>query len=329
MQVFAQPRGIKFRTKRATRVLTRIAWSTGFLIVSGACAPQVSSLKVAPPAPRWLSTPFPASVTVESLRIRDDGYLDGDEQKLSALFSEQGLAQVLLDHRVFARTYPGNGTAASTDLVLRGDVVAHWDPHGAANFFTWWPGGLVLAPNWYGTRMEFFANASIDLIDVRTGERRATYQASTAHQVIHRSGSPGPFFGAAIIVPNVVKGARLSRPREPYPGVVFPVANSQLWEEIAAQIVEDQSGVYASEARAQRERCGSQLDLPPRIGQRWSEFVSCQSNYYELDAEVQLAEGSAAVFVQTESGSRISVVGDEIVRWEKPRTGPARGSPRE
>jgi len=315
------------RTKRASRILAGIVWSTGFVIATAACAPQVSSLKVAPATPRWSSTPFPASVTVEPFRIRDGGYLLGDEQRLSEQFSEQGLARVLHDHRAFARTYSGNGARASTDLLLRGDVVARWNPNGVANFFVWWPGGLVLAPNWYGTRMEYFADASIDLIDVRTGERRATYQASTAHEVIHRSATPGPFFGAAIIVPNVVRGARLSRPREPYPGVVYPVAYSQLWEDIAAQIVEERSGVYASEARAQRERCGSQLDLPPRLGQRWSEFVRCQSNYYELEAEVQLAEGSASVFVQTESGSRISVVDDEIVRWEKPFASPARGTP--
>jgi hypothetical protein len=284
-------------------------------------------MKAAPPPSRWLTSPFPASVTVEPIRVRAGIYPSDEKERLRELFDERGLARVLNDNHVFARTDSGYGSGVATTFVLRGDVVSRWNPRGVANFFIWFPGGLVFAPNWYGTRMEYFADASVDLISVESGERLATYQTSVAYQVIHRSGSPGPFFGALIIVPNVVRGARASRPRELYTGLLYPAAFDQLWEEIAAQIVQEREGFFASRARVQRERCGGRLDQPPQVGDQWSEFVSCQSSYYVLAAEVQLAEGSAKVFVQTENGGRISVVGDEIVRWEQPVLSPVSAPP--
>ena len=280
-------------------------------------------------SPRLAITPFPASVTVEPVRIRDGGYLRGDQPRLSELFSEQGLAQVLRDHRVFARTYSETAPGASTDssCAARSSRVGIREESRISS-----PGGQaasLLAPNWHGTRMEYFTDASIDLIDVRTGERRATYQASTAHEVIHRSATPGPFFGAAIIVPNVVRGARFASeravPRGRLSGRLLPALGGDRGADRRGSL----RGIRFRGEGPERERCGSRLDQSPRIGQRWSEFVSsCQSNYYELDAEVHLAEGSASVFVQTESGSRISVVDDVIVRWENSVASPARDTPR-
>ena len=161
---------------------------------------------------------------------------------------------------------------------------------------------------------------------VLRGEVSGTYEASTAQEVVHRSASPGPFFGAAIIFPNVVRGARLTYPRERYTQVMYPIAYSDLWQQIAGQIVDDLEGQYASGAKARAERCGDRLGLPPRIGQPWTEFVSCQSGYYEHLADAVLDDGSASVFIHAESGFRIYVIDDEIVSWEKPPTMPGVGA---
>jgi hypothetical protein len=237
------------------------------------------------------------------------------------------LTQILREQRVFARTEREADRRFPTDLVLRGEVSARWDPLGTDNFFTWWPGGLVLAPHWHGTRMQFFAEARTELVDSRTGEVVGTYEASTAHEVVHRSSTPGPFFGAAIIFPNVIRGARLTYPRERYMREMYPVAYSELWQQLAGRIVEDLADMYAAGAKARSERCGDRLDLPPRIGQPWTEFVSCQSDYYEHFAEAELDERAASVFLNAESGLSIYVIDDEIVRWEKPQRMPAVGAP--
>jgi len=306
-----------FGPTRTISVLIQSALSIGLLIVCTACAPKVTSLRSAPTSVRWPASPLPTSVMIEQIKLRDGEHLGSDKKKFSELIDKDGLARALIEHRVFARSYVAGDNKMSTDLILRGDVVTRWDPRGATNFFVWWPGGIVLAPHWYGTRMQYFMEANIELVDASTGVRQASYQASTAHQITHRSASPGPFFGALIIIPNVIRGARLTKPRERYRDEIYPVAFKELWEEIAAQIAADRTDAYGAVATAQRERCGSKLNLPPRVGQQWSEFASCQTNYYELEAEVQLAEGAVAVFVDTASGSKVSVVDSKIVRYEK------------
>jgi hypothetical protein len=307
------------------RLLALLSVLTSTLLT--ACAPIVSSIAIEEPLPAWPRDPFPTSVTVEPIAIRDGGFLRRDAELKREQFEGSGLTKVLRDHRIFARAMFGDRDETATDLVLRGEIVGRWNPRGAANFFTWWPGGLVLAPNWYGTRMEYFTEARIELANRRTGERLASYRASTAYEVIHRSATPGPFFGAAIIVPNVVKGARLTYPRERYKNLVYPIAHTRLWEEIASQIVDERGPVYAAAENARRQRCGAQLNLQPKVGQQWSEFLACQSAYYELEAQVGLAEGSASVFVDQRSGTKVSVVNGEIVRWENRNSTPGVSAP--
>jgi hypothetical protein len=285
----------------------------------------VSNLAPGTGRPDWPTLPFSASLTVEPFEVSHSGDVRGEE--IPAEFRDPALTRILRERRVFARTETVADRGFQTDLVLRGEVSAGWDAMGTNNFFTWWPGGLVLAPNWYGTRMQFFTEARTELVDGRTGEIVGTYEASTAHEVVHRSATPGPFFGAAIVVPNVIRGARLTYPRETYKEVMYPIAYSGLWQRIAGQIVDDLVDTYASVAKARRERCGDRLGLPPRIGQPWTEFVSCQSDYFEHSAEAVLKEGSASVFIHAESGFRIYVVDGEIVSWEKPQVMPAVGAP--
>jgi hypothetical protein len=293
-------------------------------VATTSCAPVVSNLDPVAGMPDWPALPFAASVTVEPFEVPDAA---GEDQRTPARYRDRELTQILREHRVFARTEALADRAFQTDLVLRGEIRARWDPLGAGNFFTWWPGGLVFAPHWRGTRMQFFAEARTELVDTRTGEIVGTYEASTAHEVVHRSASPGPFFGAALIFPNVIRGSLLTYPRERYMRVVYPIAYEALWQQMAARMVEDLGEVYAAGAKAREERCGDRLGLPPRIGQPWDEFVNCQSDYYEHFGEAEVDERAASVFVNADSGLRIYVIDGDITRWEKPEVMPSVAAP--
>jgi hypothetical protein len=145
-----------------------------------ACAAKVVSRDGVMTSPAWPSPPFPASVAVENFSGQ------ASHGKSSEGQSAGGLAQILLDQKVFARVKaPGSGDGR-TDLILRGDVQSHWDARGAANFFIWWPGGLVFAPNGYGTRMRLFTQATVDLVDAGTGAPVREYRASTSVSISRR-----------------------------------------------------------------------------------------------------------------------------------------------
>ena len=45
--------------------------------------------------------------------------------------------KILREHRVFARTETVADRGFQTDLVLRGEVSARWDPLGTDDLFTW------------------------------------------------------------------------------------------------------------------------------------------------------------------------------------------------
>jgi hypothetical protein len=182
----------------AALVTLSIAWS------GLGCAPKVVSLGPSEPRTAWPARPFPASVLVEPF--------SGSQIADAARQRTGDLAGLLKKRRVFARVKDGRSEQGQADRILRGEVQSRWDPHGVSNFFTWWPGGLVFAPNWRGTRMQYFTDATAELIDTETGERIGYYTASTTHTMIHRSTSPGPFFGAIIIIPSVVRGALLTYP---------------------------------------------------------------------------------------------------------------------
>jgi hypothetical protein len=285
-----------------------------------ACAAKVVSRDGVMTSPAWPSPPFPASVALENFSGQ------ASDGKFSEGQSADGLAQILLDQKVFARVKaPGSGDGR-TDLILRGDVQSHWDARGAANFFIWWPGGLVFAPNWYGTRMRFFTQATVELVDAGTGARVGEYSASTSHELVHRSASPGPFFGALIVVPGVVRGATLTWPRAKYKAMVQPVAYAELWQRVAAEIVKDRKPVYIAEAEARRRRCGARLDLPPSVGQSWEAFYGCESSYYEATTQVMTDEGRASIFVNPADGSTIYVIDGAIARWQQAERMPAVGA---
>jgi hypothetical protein len=306
------------RVARSLLIFAAVAFAIGL----AACAPSITSLEPEQALPPWPSAPFPGKVAVEPLLVHDGGYMEGDADRLQQSFAIGGLSESLRRNRIFSRVDSGYGDEFESDLVIRGEMTAGWDPRASDNFATWFPGGLVLAPNWYGTRQAYAAEAHIDISVRATGQHLGSYQARTSHELVHRSGSPGPFFGAAIIVPNVMRGVRLAYPRSRYKQLMYPVAHGRLWDELAAQIAADARVIQVAAAKAQRARCGERLDRPPMIGQAWSKFVTCQSADFVQQSEQHSRDRITAVFIDEAGGIQVTVTDDRIIRLEMTRPAP-------
>jgi hypothetical protein len=310
------PAPARDRVRRTASILAVVA------ITATACAPRITSLEPEQAVPPWPEAPFPGSVAVEPLFVHDGGYLGGDADRLQQSFEIGGLSESLRRNRIFAQVESGDGSEQQSDLVIRGEMTGSWDPRASDNFATWFPGGLVLAPNWYGTRQAYAAEARVDVFVRATGEQLGSYAARTGYELVHRSGSPGPFFGAAIILPNVMRGVRLAYPRSRYKQLMYPVAHGRLWDELAAQIAADARVIQVAAAKAQRARCSERLDRPPTIGQAWSKFVSCQSADFVQQSEQHSRDRITAVFIDEAGGIQVTVADDRIIRLEMIRPDP-------
>jgi hypothetical protein len=281
-------------------------------IIAIGCAPKVvdltrtdTTLRLAP------ATPFRASVTIEPFTgNRDAGVRPEDHW-------EGAMARILREANMFARLLYPKSSSSKVDFTIRADIESHWHTRGFRNFLTYWPGGLLFAPSWRGTRMQFDAEATVELIDAKKDEPVGEYLASTSHEYIHQSGNPFHFLGAALILPGMIRGSTATWPRAKYKKQVYQVAYPQLWKRIAHQIVADRGPVYAAEDRARRERCGEELDGSARVGQSWEEFNSCQSIYYFKGDDADTAEGRASVFVDSAGNRRIYVVDGAITHWQE------------
>lgn len=166
----------------------------------------------------------------------------GPEGQAVAGGLQEGLADFLINEQVFERVvFPYREGKDDADLVLELDANGAFEGGGAANFFTWFPGGLLLIPNFRGTRWTYAAQADLTVRDGQTQQPVAHYRASTRHMSIHQSSSPGPFISALLIVPAVIKGARVTSPRRPYTDMIYARAYPDLWKQLSSQIVADES----------------------------------------------------------------------------------------
>ncbi len=193
-------------TMAGFRVL-RFVLSSALLFSATGCGISVQSLS--PEMGRRLdrpSTPFSVSVQVDRL--------GGEEIKSvrRILDPESGLVRALDETRSFSRVlWPDSEEAA--DLVLRGRIEARWSGSGVANFFTYWPGGLVFAPAWNGHRWKFRTSAKMELVDTRSGKVVGNYTADTEYGLVHRTGNPLHFFGAVFAPLGILQGALRTWPR--------------------------------------------------------------------------------------------------------------------
>ncbi len=228
-------------TMAGFRVL-RFVLSSALLFSATGCGISVQSLS--PEMGRRLdrpSTPFSVSVQVDRL--------GGEEIKSvrRILDPESGLVRALDETRSFSRVlWPDSEEAA--DLVLRGRIEARWSGSGVANFFTYWPGGLVFAPAWNGHRWKFRTSAKMELVDTRSGKVVGNYTADTEYGLVHRTGNPLHFFGAVFAPLGILQGALRTWPRGLHKKHLYEAAYPELWRQIAAQIVADLGTSFRAQA---------------------------------------------------------------------------------
>ena len=281
------------------------------LILSGCTTFQIVDLKPQTLPSGYVKHPTKAVVGVETMEIVGGEYRDADAW-------QQGLDDVLRGEGVFKTIFHPlvNKDKDKINLLIRGKVSGDFRYDGAKNFFTWWPGGLVFAPNWRGTRYMYDAYADVEVIDIYTGKVLGTYHAESSHELFHKSNNPGPFIAALVIVPGVVKGAMSVSPRTKYRQLMYEVAYPNLWKKIAMQIDEDQSKIYSQRIAPLKAKCGQHLNEAPEVGMVWSKFIACQTRRYRLSGQETVKSGFVSVYTSYDRSLRIHVAKDgRITRW--------------
>ncbi len=246
---------------------------------------------------------------IETIRVIDSEYRDAGEW-------EQGLADVLRDKGVFKSVSYPYIDKGNIDIIISGEMEGEFRHHGAKNFFTWWPGPLLLAHSWRGTRYIYDAHADIKAIDANTGELLGEYHAESSYELIHRSYNPGHVLGALLIIPGVVKGGINVSPREKYRQQIYEVVYPNLWEKIAINMDEDLSKKQSQRIVSLKDKCGRHFDETPEIGMVWSEFISCQTRKYGFSGQETIEGSVVSVYTSNDRYFRIYVAkGGHITRW--------------
>ncbi len=180
----------------------------------------------------------------------------------------EGFADYLINEQVFRKVvFPYKESRDDVDLVVQVRATGEFRSGGASNFFTWFPGGLLLVPNFRGTRWTYDANAEVTVVDPRSRQAVAQYKATTTHMSVHQSSSPGPFLSAALIIPAVIKGARVSSPKRPYTEMLYAESYPALWRRISAQMVAQEPAYLAlAEQAKSRQSAGRPGTSPPPSG---------------------------------------------------------------
>lgn len=280
---------------------------------SGCLKPRVHDLNPAAAAkgPSSPATPFIASVGVKQIR----GVASRD-RRLARTHGSGEVASLLRNDRVFETVEEPYLDGGDADFVLETRVKERWGSTGFLNFITWFPGPIIFMPNWRGNRFLVEITAQMDLIDTATGERTA-YEASTHHEMVHRSANPiGHLLGAAIIVPGVVRGIRSISPKGPYRQVIYAEAYPKLWKRLVAMLVADLEPRYTAREEEMKTRCGARFESPPQVGGSWPDFQTCQLRRFEEVGRRQTEEGSATIYLRDDGKTRVLVILDEIVGWE-------------
>ncbi len=175
----------------------------------------------------------------------------------------EGLADFLVNEQVFRRVvYPFDEGRDKVDVIVQVRASGDFRSGGAKNFFTWFPGGLLLIPNFRGTRWTYDAHAEVNVVDATSGQPVASYTADTTHMSVHQSASPGPFLSAALIIPAVIKGFRVTSPKRPYTDMIYAETYPALWRKITSQMVAQQADYVALGEQAKSRRAGSRKPRP-------------------------------------------------------------------
>jgi hypothetical protein len=176
---------------------------------------------------------------------------------------EEGFADFLANEQIFSQVvYPYADGRDAADLILKVDAQGDFRSGGAKNFFTWFPGGLVFAPAFRGTRWYYDTRAEVEVLEARTKQPFAKYSAATSHVVVHRSAAPGPLI-TAIIIPAVIQGAKNTKPRRNYSTLIFKEAFGELWKQVAGQMLAQEGDYLAMAQRGQSAPRYTQGAPPP------------------------------------------------------------------
>lgn len=228
------------------------------------------------------------------------------------------IANMLVKNKIFEKViYPYNNENENVDIILKGKIKTNWKSTGFLNFITWFPGPLLFMPNWRGTRFIYELNTEIELIDADSGKTAGQYQTSTLHKLIHRSGNPiGHIFGAALIIPGVVKGSLNIWPRRRYRKMIWDKSYPDLWARAVGQMVNDLEKWQAAREVEMRARCSNRYDHDPVNGDSWQNFVACQNNSFNLASQESTPNGINSVYVRYDGAIYVHVFNDKITKWK-------------
>jgi len=140
------------------------------------------------------------------------------------------------------------------DVVVKASTEGAFRSGGVANFFTFFPGGLLLVPTIRGVRWTYDAHAEAEVFDAETHQSLGKYQAKTTSEFVHRASVPGGFFSAVVLVPAIVRGAQNTSVRSSYKTMIYKATYDDLWRQIAAQMMADHAPYVAIARRAEERR---------------------------------------------------------------------------
>ncbi len=289
-------------------------------VLLAACALKVVDLDPLEESGMSSVTPFGDVAVVEELYGVPDRWDDAGSY-------QRGLRQAMRTAQLFRRVSRPESLDFTPDLIVRGQVEGRFEYSGGLNFVTWFPGPFILMHNWRGNRYEYVTQAEIELIDARTETPVQHYQVQSRHRLIHRSGSPFPIFGAALIFPGIIRGSTNIGPRPLYRQEMYEQAYADLWHKVIEAIRAERTPYYAARHQERVDRCGDELNIRPVVGTLWSDFISCQTSGFYAREERDTPEGVKTIYTDGDAMLEIHVIDGRIVRWivlERPtRRGPA------
>lgn len=279
---------------------------TGFM--SGCSSLKVVDLNPQPLVSNAILQDNDTIVSMDPIEIVAGGFKDAEKW-------QKGLADVLRNEKIFHIISPSIKDKY-TDLLIRGKVSGSFRPNGTKNFFTWWPGPLIFAQGWRGTRYIYDATADIDVVDVKSGDVLGSYYAESSYELIHKSYNPWHFFGTLFIIPGTIKASVSTVPRALYRQKIYEAVYPALWKKMALLIKEGQSKLFSERMATKKDKCGEKFNEEIKVGMIWSEFAFCQTSKFDFLGQQPMESTMVSIYVNKDKSLRVHVANDgRIIRW--------------
>jgi len=288
----------------------RFLLATFFLtfLISGCSSLKVVDLNPQPLVSNNVQHDTDIIVSIDPIEIVAGGYKDAEKW-------QQGLGDVLRNERIFHIISPSIKDKY-TDLLIRGKVSGIFRHNGTKNFFTWWPGPLIFAQGWRGTRYIYDAISDIEIVDAKSDKVLGSYHAESTYELIHKSYNPWHFFGTLFIIPGTIKAAVSTTPRVLYRQKIYEAVYPALWKKMALLINEGQSKIFSERIATQKDKCGVKFNEDIKVGMIWTEFASCQTSNFDFLGQQTMESGVVSIYVKKDKSLRVHVGSDgRIIRW--------------